>query len=121
MFDDHHVRFELTGELALAGVFLMTHWPNPDTTPELEPSARSLGFVVDTRGSCLDELRHTLRLVGRCKRALGASDGSLLVSAEAWSKEIERRCPQNAADLLQPAGDTRQGGSRRSQNEELST
>jgi hypothetical protein len=120
MFDDHHIRFELTGELTLAGVFLMTHWPNPATTPELEPSAGSLGFVVDTRGSCLDELRQTLRSVGRCKAALGASDGSLLVSAEAWSKEIDRRCSQHVSDLLQPAGDTQQGGLRRSPKE-LST
>jgi hypothetical protein len=120
MFHDYRICFELTGELALAGVFLMTHWPNPDTTPELEASAGSLGFVVDTRGSGLDELRHTLRLVSRCKGALGASDGSLLVSAEAWSKEIDRRCPQHAIDLFQPAGDAQQAGSRGSQKE-LST
>jgi hypothetical protein len=100
MFDDHRIRFELTSDLALAAAFLMTHWPNPDTTPELEPSSGSLGFVVDTRGSCLDELRDTLRSARGCKGALGASDGSLLVSAEAWSKEIDRRCPQTPSRPL---------------------
>jgi hypothetical protein len=117
MFDDHHISFELTSDLALAGVFLMTHWPNPDTTPQLEPSAGSLGFVVDTRGTCLDELRQTLRSVGRCTAALGASDGSLLVSAEAWSKEIDKRCAPRAAERVQAAGDRQQAGSRGLQKE----
>ena len=106
MSDDHYIRFELTGELALAGFFLMSHWPNPDTIPQLQPSVASLGFVVDTRGSCLNELKQTLQSIARCHCSLGASDGSLLESAEAWSKEIDR---------LQPAGDVQQAGWRRSQ------
>jgi hypothetical protein len=117
MFNDHYICFELTGELALGGFFLMRHWPNPATAPQLDPSGSPLGFLVDTRGSCLDELRQTLRGVGRCKGALGASDGSLLVSAEAWSKEIDRRCSQHASDPLQPEGDTQRGGSGGSQKE----
>ena len=117
MFDDHHISFELTRELALGGFFLMTHWPNPDTLPQLEPSAGSLGFVVDTRGRCLDELKQTLQSVARCHGALGASDGSLLESAEAWSKEIGRRCSEHAIDLLQPAGDAQHDRSRRTQKE----
>jgi hypothetical protein len=117
MFDDHHISFALTRELALGGVFLMRHWPNPDTTPRLEPSADSLGFVVDTRGSCLDEMRQTLQSVARCHGALGGSDGSLLESAEAWSNEIGRRCSQHALDLLQPWGDAQHDGSRGRQKE----
>ena len=71
MFDDHYIRFDLTRELALAAFFLMTHWPNPDTIPQLEASVGSLGFVVDTRGSCLDDLKSTLHIGGRVRWCFG--------------------------------------------------
>ena len=110
MFDDHYIRFDLTRELALAAVFLMRHWPNPETIPQLEASVGSLGFVVDTRGSCLDDLKSTLHTVAGCDGALGARDGSLLESAEAWSKEIVRRCSQHAfAQLLPTTSDVWRG------------
>jgi hypothetical protein len=101
MFDAHHICFQLTGELALAGFFLMTHWPNPETTPELEPSDGPLRLSVDMRGSGLDDLKSTLDMVAGCDGALGGSDGSLLKSVEAWSKEIDRLCSQHAVGLLQ--------------------
>jgi hypothetical protein len=86
--DEHNVRFEITGELALAGFFLMSHWSNPDTYPQLETSDGPLKLVVDTRGNALTELRKTLRMVG-------ASDPSLVASANAWLREVEKRCPAN--------------------------
>ena len=93
MYDDHYVSFELTGELALAGFFLITHWPNPDTAPVLESSAGPLRPVVDLRGDCFDDLKRTLqRVAGSDGSQRDDDDGSLLESVEAWWKEIDRRC-----------------------------
>ena len=80
---NHDIRLEITGELALAGFFLMSHWSNPNTCPELETSDGLLKLVIDTRGSALNELRETLANVE-------ASDPALLQSANAWLREIAR-------------------------------
>jgi hypothetical protein len=84
--DHPHSRFlriELTGELALGGYFLMAHWPDPETAPELESANGPLTLVFDTMGRCLDDLRQTLVSVHESNDVLAAS-------VRAWWKELDR-------------------------------
>lgn len=92
MYDDPYMCFELRGELALAGFFLMAHWPNPETAPVIEPSAGMLRLVVDLRGGCFEDLKRTLIEAAGSEGSLGGDDRMLLESVEAWWKEIEGRC-----------------------------
>src|SRR5262245_21814130 len=76
-------RFEITGDLAVAGYFLMANWPNPRTAPALDASRKRLAIVLDGSPEAVKDLRETLVRGQTCGGLLGAS-------AEAWLRAIER-------------------------------
>src|SRR5687768_17690056 len=95
MPDNRHLRFDLAGDFALAGYFLMAHWPNPDTAPELDVADGRMVLHVDVAGSGLADLRSTLTKLAN----LG---GAISESAAAWFQELEAKTSRD-----QQAPDTR--------------
>ena len=78
------LRIELAGDLALGGYFLMAHWPDAETAPELESAEGPLTLVFDTHGRSLSDLGKTILSVHPRNDALAES-------ARAWREELRRR------------------------------
>ena len=79
-----YIRFEITGDLAVAAYFLMANWPDPETVPTLDTSGGPLCLIIDTRTRAVTDLRTTLTRV--CDHG-----GILADSARAWLRSIDAR------------------------------
>ena len=79
-----YVRFEITGDLAVAAYFLMANWPDPEPVPTLDTSGGPLCLIIDTRTSAVIDLRTTLSRV--CDHG-----GILADSARAWLRVVDAR------------------------------
>jgi hypothetical protein len=79
-----YVRFEVTGDLAVAGYFIMANWPDPETVPTLDTSGGPLCLIIDTRTKALTDLRTMLSRV--CDHG-----GILADSARAWLRVLDAR------------------------------
>lgn len=76
------LEFEIKGELAIAGYFLMANWPNPATAPMLVTTAGPMKICFQRSADVLADLKTTLSRVS-------AYGGKLGESAHLWLESLE--------------------------------
>jgi hypothetical protein len=79
--------FEVSGDAAMAWYYVMAHWPNPETAPELRFGPGPLHLVFDARPEALYALRCTL------KNARGFG-GHLAESASGVLMALHKQLPE---------------------------
>jgi hypothetical protein len=84
------VHFEIRGDLAIAGYFLMANWPNPNTAPMLVTSNGPMTICFARSAEVLNDLRDTLVRV--C-----AYGGKLGESAVLWLEALKSVEPASQA------------------------
>jgi hypothetical protein len=82
MVENRRFQLDITGEYSLAGYFLLAHWPNPDTAPELSTVGGKTVIDVDVDGQGLADLRKVLR-------ELMTIGGVMGDKAADWSRELD--------------------------------
>src|SRR6478735_8848369 len=86
--DRRHVGiFDVAGETAYAWYFVMAHWPDPDTAPQLRSDVGPPQLVFEPRSDVFHKLRCTLRLAI-------AAGGSIAESASLLLRQIENVLPE---------------------------
>jgi hypothetical protein len=70
--------FAVSGEAALAWSYVMCHWPDRATTPELRDGPGPMQIVFGSDPKILYILRRTLMLARTCSGSLGQSAETLL-------------------------------------------
>jgi hypothetical protein len=89
--DRRHVGiFDVAGETAYAWYFVMAHWPDPATVPQLRSDVGPPQLIFDPTPEVFDKLRRTLNL------ALAAG-GSVAESASLLLRQIKHVLPQDEA------------------------
>jgi hypothetical protein len=71
------LELDLSGELVLAGYYLMAYWPNPETLPDFCRHGGALGISTGTENGELADIRNTLQ-------AAVAEGGAVAKSAAAF-------------------------------------
>ena len=78
--DSRRRTFEVCGDVALAWYFVMAHWPDQRTTPELEFGPGPMRLIFDPSPEVLYTLRRTLEQAAGWPGTLGDSASVLLDS-----------------------------------------
>jgi len=79
--------FDVAGETAYAWYFVMAHWPDPATAPQLRSDVGPPQLIFDPTPGVFQKLRHTLSL------ALAAG-GSVAESASVLLRQIKHVLPE---------------------------
>jgi hypothetical protein len=86
--DSRHVGiFDVAGETAYAWYFVMAHWPDADTAPQLRSDVGPPQLIFDPTPEVFQKLRRTLGL------ALAAG-GSVAESASLLLRQIKHVLPE---------------------------
>jgi hypothetical protein len=88
-------RVEIRGDLAVAAYYLIAHWPDPRTVPELHTSGGPLAISFDGTPKIISDLK------GLLLRVVREHGGLLSSSARAFLRLVE------TWEATQPSADSR--------------
>jgi hypothetical protein len=83
MTENRYLRFDVSDELGLAGFYLMAHWPESESVPEIERDDGHLVLCVDTTNGELAIMQRLLQ------QAVADGGGMIGESATAFLKALD--------------------------------